>query len=105
MHCTVCGTKLENGARFCPKCGTESGDKSRPVVVVQSQQEKHWHPGIAAVLSFFIPGLGQIYRGKILRGLLWMGATAVGYWLLVAPGLILHLLCIINAYVGNPYKR
>ena len=35
-------------------------------------------PGIAAVLSFFIPGIGQIYNGKILRGI---------FWLIVTPGI------------------
>ena len=30
------------------------------------------HAGIAAVLSFFITGLGQIYNGQILKGLLFM---------------------------------
>ncbi|MGQ0508055.1 MAG: DUF5683 domain-containing protein, partial [Myxococcaceae bacterium] len=28
-------------------------------------------PGIAAVLSFFIPGVGQIYNGEIWRGVFW----------------------------------
>jgi TM2 domain-containing membrane protein YozV len=27
-------------------------------------------PGLAAVLSFFITGLGQIYNGQILKGLI-----------------------------------
>ncbi|MBK6910881.1 MAG: hypothetical protein IPH10_08135 [bacterium] len=74
-------------------------------MVVQQPPEKHWHPGIAAVLSFFIPGLGQIYRGKILRGLLWMGATAVGLLAAHRARPDSASLCIINAYVGNPYKR
>jgi TM2 domain-containing membrane protein YozV len=26
------------------------------------------NPGTAAVLSFVVPGVGQIYNGKILRG-------------------------------------
>lgn len=26
-------------------------------------------PGLAAVLSFFVPGLGQIYDGRIAKGL------------------------------------
>ena len=37
-------------------------------------------PGIAAVLSFFIPGIGQIYNGKILRGVFWLIVTP-GIWL------------------------
>lgn len=26
-------------------------------------------PGLAAVLSFFVPGLGQIYNGQIAKGI------------------------------------
>jgi len=36
------------------------------------------NPGTAALLSFLIPGLGQIYNGTILRGV---------FWLIVTPGL------------------
>ncbi|MGZ4908084.1 MAG: zinc-ribbon domain-containing protein [Halobacteriota archaeon] len=32
-------------------------------------------PGIAAVLSFLIIGLGQIYNGQILKGLLMLGVA------------------------------
>ncbi len=35
-------------------------------------------PGFAALLSFLIPGVGQIYNGDILRGL---------FWLIITPGL------------------
>jgi hypothetical protein len=34
------------------------------------------NPGTAAVLSFFIPGVGQIYNGEFLRGLFWLIVTA-----------------------------
>lgn len=33
--------------------------------------------GIAAVLSFFISGLGQIYNGQIIKGLLFVAAYAI----------------------------
>ena len=36
------------------------------------------NPGIAAILSFVIPGVGQFYNGKFLRGV---------FWLIVTPGL------------------
>ena len=36
------------------------------------------NPGTAAVLSFLVPGVGQIYNGTILRGV---------FWLIVNPGL------------------
>lgn len=35
-------------------------------------------PGIAAVLSLVLPGVGQIYNGEFLRGI---------FWLIVTPGL------------------
>ena len=36
------------------------------------------NPGVAAVLSLVIPGVGQIYNGDFLRG---------AFWLIVTPGL------------------
>jgi len=40
------------------------------------------NPGIAAVLSFFWMGLGQIYNGQIAKGVAFIVAYAVS-WLLV----------------------
>jgi TM2 domain-containing membrane protein YozV len=40
------------------------------------------NPGVAAVLSFFICGLGQIYNGQILKGLIMMACYFIA-WLLV----------------------
>lgn len=68
------------------------------------EKTKQWNPGIAAVLSLVIPGAGQIYRGKLGRGLLWLMFTLLGYALFIVPGLIIHLVCIISAYSGNPYE-
>lgn len=64
-----------------------------------------WDPGLAAVLSFFIPGLGQLYKGMfgnalvffILISILYtLGVTVHGLWFLV--GLIGHGFCIFEAY-------
>ena len=38
------------------------------------------NPGTAAVLSFFVPGVGQIYNGEFLRGIFWLIVTP-GFWL------------------------
>ena len=35
------------------------------------------NPGVAAVLSFFITGLGQIYNGQIVKGLLCVLAVGI----------------------------
>ncbi len=37
-------------------------------------------PGISAVLSVLLPGLGQIYSGRLGAGALWFLATGFGYW-------------------------
>jgi hypothetical protein len=50
------------------------------------------------VLSVFIPGLGQIYKGQIGKGILLLLLTIFGYMLLIVPGLALHLFTIIDAY-------
>ncbi|MCL4402737.1 MAG: hypothetical protein M1436_08765 [Acidobacteria bacterium] len=48
-------------------------------------------------MSFFIPGLGQIYKGHIGAGIVWLIAVTAGYLMLIVPGVILHILCIVNA--------
>ena len=56
------------------------------------------HPGIAAVLSVFIPGLGQLYSGRLLAAMLWFLATSAGYALILLPGFLTHAFCIWSAY-------
>jgi len=81
--------------------------------------EHRTNPGIAAVLSFLFNGLGQIYNGKIKKGLfiislssismlmIIVGAVLMGYWLLTqffsfthfVIGAILFVLGIVFACV------
>ena len=61
---------------------------------------KRWSPFIAMCLSI-VPGLGQLYKGQLLRGLLWFLATAIGYSLII-PGPILHVICAFNAATSEP---
>ena len=63
-----------------------------------------WSPGIAALLSFIIPAAGQMYKGDVVKGLFWLLFVIIGYAAYIIPGLILHLICIITAKSGNPYK-
>lgn len=63
IPCPDCGTQVSDAAATCPKC-------SRPIaapapVIVRAAKS----PGVAAVLSFFFSGLGQIYNGRIGKGL------------------------------------
>jgi len=79
------------------------------VNVVVNQQtnigvgHKRWSPLLAAILSFIIPGLGQLYKGQLLNGLVWFIFVIAGYICFIVPGLVLPLCCIIGAGMGNPY--
>lgn len=50
---------------------------------------------IAALASFFIPGLGQLIQGRVLKALLMFVLAAVLWWFLL--GWIIHLWSIIDA--------
>lgn len=61
-------------------------------------------PVVAGLLSFFVPGVGQLYNGKLLRAL---------FWLLITPGVwfgsgnlfgwICHLISAYTAYHWAKY--
>jgi TM2 domain-containing membrane protein YozV len=74
-------------------------------IVINHPPIQRWSPGLAAVLSFFVPGLGQLYKGQILNGIAWFFMVGLGYVALILPGLVLHLLCIIGAASGNPWTE
>jgi TM2 domain-containing membrane protein YozV len=60
-------------------------------------------PGLAAVLSLIIPGVGQLYNGRILAGILWLIITP-GFWL--GTGGTLGWIChLISAYTAYSYAR
>ncbi len=55
-------------------------------------------PGVAAVLSVLIPGLGHVYAGRVLAGFLWFCAASFGYWAILVPGLLIHAASVWFAY-------
>jgi TM2 domain-containing membrane protein YozV len=49
-------------------------------------------PGLAAVLSFFVPGLGQVYNGQIAKGLFLVFLGFLSFLLMaVVVGYLLYL--------------
>ncbi|MEZ4417796.1 MAG: hypothetical protein R3E10_18715 [Gemmatimonadota bacterium] len=61
------------------------------------------NPGIAAVLSLLIPGIGQIYNGTILRALFWLVVTP-GFW--IGTGGLLGWVChIASAWTAYRYAE
>ncbi|MGI9862525.1 DUF5683 domain-containing protein [Moorella naiadis] len=62
------------------------------------------NPGVAAVLSFFIPGLGQIYNGELKKGFLLLAAAAVSVLLTaVAIGFLTDIIIWVYA-IYDAYK-
>jgi hypothetical protein len=61
------------------------------------------NPGVSAVLSFFLPGVGQIYNGAFLRGIFWFIVTP-GLW--IGTGGMLGWIChLIAAYTAYSYAK
>ena len=97
MFCSGCGRQMDAGQQFCAGCGAKNpapqssspqstsmvasaGTGLAPAQQFPAQQviivsEKS--PGLAAVLSFFWAGLGQIYNGEISKGILLIVAFAI----------------------------
>lgn len=56
---------------------------------------------LAAIWSMMLPGLGQLMKGQVMPGLFWAFLTAGGYFAYLWPGLILHLLCVLDAALSK----
>lgn len=64
---------------------------------------------IAALASFFVPGLGQLIQGRLLAALLFFLFTGGGYllWFLVIPAImaaLIHLWAILDAAMWKPRR-
>lgn len=123
MFCCRCGAELPDGSRVCEICNASQVKIERQwvcpyckeIIIAGALKCKHcgemldsgirasrakadFNPGLAAVFSFIFPGLGQIYKGQVGKGIVWFIAVVVGYGLLVIPGLVLHIICIVDAH-------
>ena len=91
--CSECGEVIRIKAEICPKCGCRQYTAPVQSVIMRSEPS----PGVAAVLSLVIPGAGQMYKGNVGEGILWLIFVLIGYVSCFLPGLILHLCCIGSA--------
>jgi TM2 domain-containing membrane protein YozV len=58
---------------------------------------------IAALASFFIPGLGQLLQGRLIMAGIMFVMAAVLWWILL--GWIIHLWSILDAALWKPRSQ
>jgi TM2 domain-containing membrane protein YozV len=52
---------------------------------------------MAGLCAFLFPGLGHLILGKPFHALLWCVGIFTGYLMLILPGIILHIISIVDA--------
>ena len=106
--CPFCAEEIAAMARKCKHCGEFLEHDADATMTVNGRLQRSSvnppqpSPGVAMVLSLFIPGLGQLYKGRLLTGMIWFVLTVVGYACFILPGLIFHLMCLIDAGSRRP---
>lgn len=61
------------------------------------------NPGTAAILSFILPGMGQIYNGTLWRAVFWLVVTP-GLWI-GSGGLLGWIFHLVSAYTAHSYAK
>lgn len=93
VQCPECAKTISDQAQACPSCGFALRGTPK------------WNRGVAAVLSLVIPGAGQMHKGQVLNGLVWLGTIIVGYIAFILRGSVLHHLCCdVGASTGDSSK-
>lgn len=60
-------------------------------------------PFIAGLLSLLVPGVGQIYNGQILVGIIWLVLTGVSW--IGSVGMLGWVVHILAAYFAYAYAK
>lgn len=87
--------RIEEEERFRSKLVSPDSD-----LFIQNNRAYQKH-GLPALLSFFIPGLGQMVKGQVLKGIFVLFMTIFGFALFIIPGFIIWIWQIMDAYNSN----
>ena len=60
-------------------------------------------PLLAGILSLLVPGVGQIYNGRIIVGILWLVLTGVSW--IGSAGLLGWVVHLISAWCAYSYAK
>ena len=92
--CPYCAEEIKQEALKCKHCGEILDGNIRmarsPQPQFTQQKVQKWSPGMD--------------KGDVGIGILWFVITIIGYVFFIVPGLILHLICIVTAASGDPYR-
>ena len=109
-YCKNCGKQLSDEDKFCNKCGTKISatkkvktkpQKTEKSDISVSPSEKHVLP---AILSFFVPALGQFIKGQVRWGLtiwLWfiLGNLLIGAVSGIFGGFTIIMFIVFNLFM------
>ncbi len=111
-YCPYCGTQIEYRYSVCPVCG-----KPQPMMegVERMKARQVKSPILAALLSLLVTGIGQIYLGRVSRGLVFLSSVLLlGVLLdgiltfdqLMLVGLVISVVSAWDAYrIANEINR
>jgi TM2 domain-containing membrane protein YozV len=68
-----------------------------PAPILPSVTQPLKNPGVAAVLSFFFPGVGQIYNGQIVSGIIGF-VTTIALYIFFHAGFLIHIYLVYSAF-------
>jgi len=87
MFCSKCGKEVCDGITYCPYCGDDLRFSSNNNTTSQQGQTLYAvsdrNEGIALILSLLIPGVGQMYVGKIVRGIAFILSGLIIFGLMI----------------------
>ncbi len=50
----------------------------------------------AVVVFFLLPGVGQMIKGRFVRGIAWLVCAIAGYATVILIGVIIHCACVVD---------
>jgi TM2 domain-containing membrane protein YozV len=105
-YCPYCGVQIDRKYTVCPNCGKPQPSIEGVVPARVASQRKN--PLIAGLLSLIITGAGQIYLGKISRGLVYLGLVLlisialdgiISFDEMMILGVIVSIISAVDAYL------